>query len=61
MDEPASVRELVFSRERETKRFVRFAEQPENGQLPVIGTLYVRREVARNAQKASVRLTLERE
>lgn len=44
---------LMFERERETKNTVRFQEQSEE---PIIGTLYVQKRVARDAQQVAVTL-----
>ena len=48
---------LIFSREKETKNTVKFAEVPTEGEAPVIGSLYVQRWFARDA--TNVRLTIE--
>ena len=47
-------RKVVFIPEKETKNTVRFQEQPEEGQPPVIGTLYVMKYFAQGAKKLEV-------
>ncbi len=50
---------LRFVKEKDTKNTVKFAEQPEEGQPQVIGSLYVQKWWTANA--ASVTVTLETE
>ena len=50
---------LTFLRERETKNTIRFAEQPQAGTPPVVGTLYLQRWAAGQADAVHVVLTLE--
>ncbi len=45
---------LVFRREKETKNTVRFQEQPAEGRPPVIGTLYVQKWYAGQADELHV-------
>ena len=43
-----------FEREKETKNTVRFAEVPQEGVAPVIGTLYVQKWFAGSKQKLTI-------
>ena len=54
---PEKTRTLVFSREKDTKNTVKFAEVPTEGEAPVIGSLYVQRWFIGGA--SNVRLTIE--
>ena len=47
---------VKFVKEKETKKTVRFSETPEPGQPPVIGTLYLQKWFAGDAEKVSVTL-----
>ena len=47
-------RSLTFVREKETKNTVRFQEEPGAGQPPVVGTLYVAKWYAGDAQRLLV-------
>jgi hypothetical protein len=47
-------RTLTFIREKETKNTVRFQEEPEAGQPPVVGTLYVAKWYAGDTQRLAV-------
>ncbi len=49
---------VTFTKERETKNFVRFAENVEAGSTAVIGTLYVAAAVAGAATEVTAELTL---
>jgi hypothetical protein len=51
MQEP---RTLTFVREKETKNTVRFQEEPAAGEPPVVGTLYVAKWYAGDAQRVVV-------
>ncbi len=48
---------LVFRREKETKNTVRFQEQPAEGRPPVIGTLYVQKWYAGQADELHVMIS----
>ncbi len=50
----ADQRTLAFIREKETKNTVRFQEEPAPGQPPVIGSLYVAKWYAGDAQRLTV-------
>jgi hypothetical protein len=54
---PEKTKHIVLTKDRDTKNTVKFTEVPTEGQAPVIGTLYVQRWFAGNAN--NVRLTLE--
>ena len=54
---PEKTRTLIFSREKDTKNTVKFAEVPTEGEAPVIGSLYVQKWFAAGA--SNVRLTIE--
>lgn len=54
----ADTRTLTFVREKETKNTIRFQEEPAAGQPPVVGTLYVAKWYAGDAQRLAV--TIER-
>ncbi len=56
MPEPRSI---TFVRERETKNTVRFQEEPSPGQPQVIGTLYVAKWYAGDAQRITVTIRVE--
>lgn len=45
---------VKFSYEKETKNSVRYKEEPEAGQAPIIGTLYVQKWFAGNSKKLEV-------
>jgi len=45
---------VKFKLEKETKNTVRFNEIPEEGQPPIIGTLYVQKWFAGNATELEV-------
>lgn len=55
----SGTRELVFTREKETRNTIRFQEEPPEGQPPVVGYLYLQRWFANGAQK--VRVTIHAE
>jgi len=46
--------EVKFTKEKDTKNTVRFAEQPPKGKPPVIGTLYVQKWFAGDATEMNV-------
>ncbi len=48
---------LRFVKERETKNTIRYQEQPEEGQPPIIGTLFVAKFWAPGADRLTVTLT----
>ncbi len=55
MDKAEKIEKIVkFVIEKETKHTVRFEEVPGAGQPPIIGTLYVQKWFAGNAQKLEV-------
>ena len=49
---------LNFVKERETKRTIRFKEQPQEGKPEVIGTLYVQKFVAKDCDWLTVTLEI---
>ena len=49
---------INFSFEKETKNSVRYKEQPEEGQAPVMGTLYVQKWYAGDCK--SLQITIEK-
>lgn len=55
----ADSRTLTFVREKETKNTVRFQEEPAAGQPPVVGTLYVAKWFAGEAQRLTVTVAKE--
>jgi len=50
----AEERKLTFAFEKETKNTIRFQEEAEPGQPPVIGTLYVAKWFAQGAKRVEV-------
>lgn len=56
MDKNTAV--IVLSKEKDTKNTVKFAEQPQEGQAPVMGTAYLQKWFAGNATQ--VRITIEK-
>ena len=48
---------LQFAKEKETKNTIRYQEQPEEGQPPIIGTLYVAKFWARGVDRLTVTIT----
>lgn len=48
-----------FEKEKETKGTIRFKEVPEAGKPPVIGTLYVQKWAAGNAERIVVTISTE--
>ncbi len=53
MADTATIR---FAKEKETKNTIHYQEQPEEGQPPIIGTLYVAKFWARGAERLTVTL-----
>ena len=53
----ADVVTLQFSKEKETKNTIRYRDQPEEGQPPIIGTLYVAKFWARGADRLTITVT----
>ena len=49
--------EREFVKEKDTKNTVKYQENPPAGELPVIGTLYLQKWVAKSAE--TVRVTVE--
>ncbi len=49
-----SEKTVTFEIEKETKNTVKYNEVPEAGQAPIIGTLYVQKWFAGDAQKLVV-------
>lgn len=45
---------IQFAKEKETKNTIRYREQPEDGQPPIIGTLYIAKVWARGADRLTV-------
>ncbi|RBP51074.1 hypothetical protein [Arenicella xantha] len=45
---------VKFSIEKETKNSVRYKEQPEAGKAPIIGTLYVQKWFAGDAETLEI-------
>ena len=54
---PTEQKTLRFTREKETKNTIKFAEQPEPGQPPVVGALYLQKWYAGNATSVRVAIT----
>ena len=48
---------IQFTKEKETKNTIRYQEQPEEGQPPIIGTLYVAKFWAQGADRLTVTVT----
>jgi len=51
---------IRFIKEKETKNTVKFAEKPEPGTPPVIGTLYVQKWAAGDATEVIVTLEIKK-
>lgn len=49
---------VEFAKAKETKNTVKFDEKPQAGQPPVIGTLYVQKWAAGDAETATVTLDI---
>jgi len=49
-----SKKTLNFVHEKETKNSVRYKEQPEEGQAPIVGSLYVQKWFAGNSKQLAV-------
>lgn len=52
-------RELRFEREKETKNTLRYQEQPDDGQPPVVGSLYVQRWALGSPAPDRLRVVIE--
>jgi hypothetical protein len=52
---------LKFKKLKETKNTVRFEEEPEDGQPPVIGTLYVQKWFVKDRDQVRVSIDLNEE
>jgi hypothetical protein len=49
---------LKFNYEKETKNSVRYKEEPEEGKVPVVGTLYVQKWFAGSSK--SLKITIDK-
>lgn len=49
---------VSFRKEKDTKNTVKYEEVPEKGKPPIMGTLYLQKWVAGDAQNVSVTLVL---
>ena len=49
-----SVKKINFVYEKETKNSVRYKELPEEGQAPIVGSLYLQKWFAGNSKKIVV-------
>lgn len=49
----------IFEKEKETKGTVRYKEVPEAGKPPIVGTLYIQKWAASNAEKVKVTISTE--
>ena len=47
---------LTFTREKETKNTVKYAEDEREGLPPVVGSLYVQKHVAKGVDRLKVRI-----
>ncbi len=56
---PVETKTIRFTRERETKHTIKFEEQPEPGQPPLIGSLYVMKWWVGSATTVKVALSKE--
>lgn len=52
---------LKFKKLKETKNTVRFEEEPEDGQPPVIGTLYIQKWFVKDRDQVRVSIDLNEE
>jgi len=52
---------LKFKKLKETKNTVRFEEEPEDGQPPVIGTLYIQKWFVKDRYQLRVSIDLNEE
>ena len=52
---------INFKKLKETKNTVRFEEEPEDGQPPVIGTLYIQKWFVRDRDQVRVSIDLSEE
>lgn len=50
--------EVNFEKEKETKNTVKYSEVPEEGQPPIVGTLYVQKWFAGSADSVKITLTI---
>jgi hypothetical protein len=50
---------LRFTREKETKNTIKFEEQPEPGQPPIVGSLYLQKWFIGSATSVRVAITKE--
>lgn len=53
--------ETQFTHEKSTKNTERYAEQPESGKPPIIGTLYIQRWALGQPLPKSLKVTIETE
>jgi len=47
---------IVFEKEKETKNTIRYAEKPEAGKPPVVGTLYIQKWFAGERQTIEIEI-----
>jgi hypothetical protein len=52
---------INFKRLKETKNTVRFEEEPESGQPPVIGTIYIQKWFVKDRDQVRVSIDLSEE
>ena len=50
--------EVNFEKEKETKNTVKYSEVPEEGQPPIVGTLYVQKWFAGSANNVKITLSI---
>ncbi len=49
---------IRFKKEKDTKNTVRFMEEPEDGQPPVVGTLYIQKWFVKERDQVEVTIDL---
>ncbi len=50
--------EVNFVKEKETKNTIKYSEVPEEGQPPIVGTLYVQKWFAGSANNVKITLSI---
>lgn len=50
--------EVNFVKEKETKNTIKYSEVPEEGQPPIVGTLYVQKWFAGSADSVKITLSI---
>ncbi len=58
MNKTTMKKTIRFKKEKDTKNTVRFMEEPEDGQPPVVGTLYIQKWFVKERDQVEVTIDL---